>query len=811
MTKFLIIFFSIISLVFLKAHKLQASMFADFNFVNNDVTQGFTGWNYSPYGNNDCGIYNGSNQSNMCSDPDTNGLTRAFLNYYNGYNNDHMGWMRWGYIDSEDTLAIEGNSLKVVLTGGAYDDNGTVAYSGLEVRSKEQFDAYIANGQNPYADRTLPGDLTIYFTIEGNNNPFQELIGNDRLSVWVLPPEDSAFTFDSQKYSASYGRPENLFAWYPFVVDADGDHYYHELSNINMGGWIHLIFDAHPIHNNGGDNNPYSYYRAGGRDFPGDSVSYFNNVNRFALRGEIVRNLPSPSYIYFDKLEAYHSSQPENDETIAGIGVGYDPVNKRFDIAFGDKYRCAECSAKYQVRYSFSPITNANFDNATLAYVTNFVRGVSSNRGEIVKPSNGYNQIWAGIDLEPTDKNNLTEGTTIYFAVKDISDRSALQDRDTYDLEMVNVPGVGDVRRVDLIKTIDYTIYPVNRPLEITTDELSDAHINSYYEVALEGKGGIQPYTWTVDGLPDGLSLSSDGVISGTPTEIGSFNPTFTITDSHSPTQSTNKQISINIYNQENCTDGIDNDNDSLIDCQDVDCESETTCSDVLVDFGGVEANNIFGTSWNNVFMDTYTDYTNIGPGGTISTAGNNGSYNYQGVGGNSFNFQSGDKVKVYWYNNAGGTINFTPRISFDDNNRESSPPDGEWKYMTYTEIPAGSSGASEYVFDDNSAGAYSLVNVSSQSNNTDKLVCDKIVWIHSGENISDNTRADVDNNSQINTTDAMLTLRNSLGLDMSGTNWQSSSTTGDVNCDGNSNSTDAMLIIKYSLGLSMEGTGWCL
>ncbi len=71
--------------------------------------------------------------------------------------------------------------------------------------------------------------------------------------------------------------------------------------------------------------------------------------------------------------------------------------------------------------------------------------------------------------------------------------------------------------------------------------------------------------------------------------------------------------------------------------------------------------------------------------------------------------------------------------------------------------------------------------------------------------------RADVDNNSQINTTDAMLTLRNSLGLDMSGTNWQSSSTTGDVNCDGNSNSTDAMLILRYSLGLSMEGTEWCI
>ncbi len=76
---------------------------------------------------------------------------------------------------------------------------------------------------------------------------------------------------------------------------------------------------------------------------------------------------------------------------------------------------------------------------------------------------------------------------------------------------------------------------------------------------------------------------------------------------------------------------------------------------------------------------------------------------------------------------------------------------------------------------------------------------------------VTSTLRADVDNNSTINSTDAMLTLRNSLGLDMSGTDWQASGTTGDVNCDGNSNSTDAMLILRYSLGLDMSGTGWCV
>ena len=58
---------------------------------------------------------------------------------------------------------------------------------------------------------------------------------------------------------------------------------------------------------------------------------------------------------------------------------------------------------------------------------------------------------------------------------------------------------------------------------------------------------------------------------------------------------------------------------------------------------------------------------------------------------------------------------------------------------------------------------------------------------------------------------DAMLALRNSLGLNMSGTSWQASATIGDVDCNGSSNSTDAMLLLRYSLGLSMDGTGWCV
>ena len=51
--------------------------------------------------------------------------------------------------------------------------------------------------------------------------------------------------------------------------------------------------------------------------------------------------------------------------------------------------------------------------------------------------------------------------------------------------------------------------------------------------------GGVGPYTWSETGaLPQGMSLSSDGRLSGTPTTAGTFSFTVTVTDSSSPNSS---------------------------------------------------------------------------------------------------------------------------------------------------------------------------------------------------------------------------------------------------------------------------------
>lgn len=67
-----------------------------------------------------------------------------------------------------------------------------------------------------------------------------------------------------------------------------------------------------------------------------------------------------------------------------------------------------------------------------------------------------------------------------------------------------------------------------------TTSPLPNATLNTSYSATLAATGGLAPITYTVasGSLPAGLSLSSAGVLSGSPSVIGSFNFTAQAADS---------------------------------------------------------------------------------------------------------------------------------------------------------------------------------------------------------------------------------------------------------------------------------------
>ncbi len=87
-------------------------------------------------------------------------------------------------------------------------------------------------------------------------------------------------------------------------------------------------------------------------------------------------------------------------------------------------------------------------------------------------------------------------------------------------------------------------------PISITTSSLPYGDVGVAYNQALVATGGTGTLTWTLpyayNGLPPGLTISTGGVISGTPTAAGLFFPLFLVTDSAGNTAT--RSYTLNIY-----------------------------------------------------------------------------------------------------------------------------------------------------------------------------------------------------------------------------------------------------------------------
>ncbi len=82
-------------------------------------------------------------------------------------------------------------------------------------------------------------------------------------------------------------------------------------------------------------------------------------------------------------------------------------------------------------------------------------------------------------------------------------------------------------------------------PLNLTPASLAPGKLNIPYSATLQPSGGMSPYSFSVSGsLPPGVSFNN-GVISGTPTQLGMFKFTVTLTDSIGGSIIRNYQIAI--------------------------------------------------------------------------------------------------------------------------------------------------------------------------------------------------------------------------------------------------------------------------
>jgi len=97
------------------------------------------------------------------------------------------------------------------------------------------------------------------------------------------------------------------------------------------------------------------------------------------------------------------------------------------------------------------------------------------------------------------------------------------------------------------------TVSATAPPTITTPGALPAATAGTAYSQTLNATGGTPPYTWSTSGsLPGGLTLSSGGAISGTPTATGSFAFTVQVKDSAGATSSL--PCTLTVTAPSNCT-----------------------------------------------------------------------------------------------------------------------------------------------------------------------------------------------------------------------------------------------------------------
>lgn len=94
--------------------------------------------------------------------------------------------------------------------------------------------------------------------------------------------------------------------------------------------------------------------------------------------------------------------------------------------------------------------------------------------------------------------------------------------------------------------TFSLVVNAVPVALNITTVGFISGTVGMAYTYTMSGTGGTAPYFWSATGLPAGLSMSTSGVISGTPTTAGTSNVNVTLTDSAGGSNTKTLALTIN-------------------------------------------------------------------------------------------------------------------------------------------------------------------------------------------------------------------------------------------------------------------------
>jgi hypothetical protein len=152
--------------------------------------------------------------------------------------------------------------------------------------------------------------------------------------------------------------------------------------------------------------------------------------------------------------------------------------------------------------------------------------GASSYHVKRATTSGGpFAQVGAPTSDTYTD-TSLTNGTTYYYVV------SALD-------------SAGESANSAQVSALPVAPVVATAPLAITTTFFTTANQNVAYTATLTASGGVPPYSWTATGVPAGLSLSTSGALTGTPTAVGTSTIALQVKDSEANPQTATASLNL--------------------------------------------------------------------------------------------------------------------------------------------------------------------------------------------------------------------------------------------------------------------------
>jgi hypothetical protein len=265
--------------------------------------------------------------------------------------------------------------------------------AGRSILSLESTQGMDGTNQSLHVN-TLEDNFHIWWIQNPNQRDLiPESLGCNRMSFFVKLPENYPIS--------SRGQTDNNFHLGTYTRDPQissniqGVHYYH---------YFNIQGSAYPIKFVANNRPQHRVSDHGTVETNPESWNYFDGFTRFYLELLPLSGCPIqlPFVSFVDEVKFYSTSEPENDETISSISCAYQGSGL-FQIGWHGNSQYQHNGHRYEVRYSTSPITNANYSSATVAPGGPFSRLAGS-----------YNFIMAEFTVQVQDN------TRYYFAIKDI-------------------------------------------------------------------------------------------------------------------------------------------------------------------------------------------------------------------------------------------------------------------------------------------------------------------------------------------------------------------------------------------------------